>query len=181
MKNNINLKPLLERDLQTQIKQILVSRNFDGSYTLFGKYKIVSDELGLYKATIVNETEYKLGIFSSLKNAVTWCTLDQRKLLKETKLIQELDNFIASLDVEIERFQKKILTCESYESKVILQSRLYESKLKKLKAIKQIEQLVQDSKYWQAKKFAESQPKNTEAKDKYSLQEWKNNHEIKRL
>lgn len=171
----------MEKDVVKKIKQILVSRNFDNSYTLFGKYKIVSNEQGLFKAEIINAPESRFAIFSSLKNAVTWCTLEQRSLIKEVQRIQDLDDLIAGFDVELALIKKKIANCSDEESRSIFQAKFKQLKLKKATAMKEIELLVEDSKYWQSKKFAELESKINEEKDKYILQDWNTNHEIKRL
>jgi hypothetical protein len=177
-KNKNKLKPLLSETVTEKLKEILISRLDDGSYSLFNRYLITVTN-DLYIVKIVNDEELISPVFSSLRYAVTWCTLEQRKKLKEIKRLEELDSLIGSLEIEIEMLSRRILRTADIDDKSIHLAKFYEQKRKKKLLQTEIDLLVQDSKYWQNKKFEETQSQSETLKqtDKYSNKEWKTYHE----
>lgn len=143
------------KDYKNKIKDLLIMRNDDGSYHLFGQYRI---EEGNGEYTLLHEidTSYAKKTFGSLKYAVTYCVFEQHKR-KEVKRIEELDELISSYDAEIVQHKKLAEKSTSIEEKSIFLAKLYEDKLKKTKAVKEISYLVELSKYWQEKRYKENQ------------------------
>ena len=78
------------KDLKLKIKDLLVLKNEDGTYDLFGSYHIIQQDINNYVVFTQEDKFY----FSSLKNAVTWCVFDKNKKYKEVKRIAELDTYI---------------------------------------------------------------------------------------
>lgn len=175
----MKLTKIFTKDLTSKLKELLISRDQDGSYKLFNKYNIAVSQDGLYTVH-AGDLEIPDPSFSSLKHAVTWCTLTQLKKYKETKRLQELDLQVASEDIEITLLKKRITTALDTESKSIYQAKYYEHILKKRKALAEMEEYVIESKYWQSKKFQESSPAVLKQKDKYSDKIGNNYHEIDR-
>lgn len=163
---------IFPKDLTSKLKELVISRSKDGSYNLFNKYDITISSDGLYHVTVL-DSEIPTPAFSVLKHAVTWCTLEQRKKYKETKRIQELDIQLASEDVEIALLKKRILASTDPNVKSIFYAKYYEHKIKKRNMLKEIEEYVAESKYWQSKKFKESDPQVLKQNDKYSNKDWK--------
>lgn len=173
MRNNLKLDPLLAKDLTEKLKEILISKNTDGSYSLFGKYKIVPNDQGLYSVKVLIDINKPEVSFSSLKHAVTWCTFDQLKKYKESRRVEEIDLLLDSEEVNIVQLQRRIQTCVDVDEKSILFAKFYNHRMKKRALIAEIERYVSESKYYQSKKFEQCAPKNTASNDKYSNQEWK--------
>ena len=143
------------KDLKTKIKDLLIMRNDDGSYHLFGQYRI---EKGANEYTLVHELDetYPKKFFGSLKHAVTYCVFEQHKR-KEVKRIEELDSLISSYDVAIAQHKRLAEKSSVPEDKSIFLAKLYEDRLKKTRAMKEITDLVELSKYWQYKRYKENQ------------------------
>lgn len=146
------------RELKNKIRDLLVLRDDDGNYHLFGTYTIIPVN-GLYKVMTYDENQ-NIHIFSSLKHAVTWCVFDKNNKYKEVKRIVELDSLLGSLDVSIEQHKKLARNSQKEpEDRYIYMAKLNEEKLKKQAALREINNYVTLSKHWQTKKFAENQGK----------------------
>ena len=143
------------KDLKSKIKDLLIMRNDDGSYHLFGQYRIEKGN-GEYKLSHELDNTYPTKFFSSLKHAVTYCVFEQHKR-KEVKRIEELDSLLSSYDVAIAQHRKLAEKCVIPDDKSIYLAKLYEDKLKKTRALKEITDLVELSKFWQEKRYKENQ------------------------
>lgn len=139
------------KDLKNKIKDLLVIRNDDGTYHLFGKYQI--ERMGVNNYVVFTQ-EQQLE-FSSLKHAVTWCVFDKNNKYKEVKRIHELDGLLGSIEVNILQHSR---LAEKYndESKDIFLAKLYEDRIKKKQLTHEISEFINLSKHWQSKKFAEN-------------------------
>jgi hypothetical protein len=157
--NNIKIEKFFAKELSKNLKDILILKNEDGSYELFGKYKIYTSEKG-YTIAIkdVNTSEYQQ-LFSSLKHAVTWCVFNQQNRKKDIKRIEELDSIISSLNVTIYQQKRLIEKSKSYDEKCIFLAKLMEEKIKKKNFVNEINGYVLTSKYIQNKKFEDIGPK----------------------
>lgn len=142
-----------KRDIVNKIQDLLIVREDDGSYNLFGKFTIARNELGYY--VIQTSVEETLD-FSSLKHAVTWCVFNKNKKFKEIKRIHELDTLMGSLDVAIAQHKKLAEKASDRESKEIYLAKLIEEKRKKRLLNEEIDEYVQISKYMQNKQFQEN-------------------------
>jgi len=146
------------KDLKNKIHDLLILKNDDGSYYLFGKYLITHTQ-GLYTLTVQDE-DTETYFFNSLKNAVTWCVFANNKKYKEVKRIAELDSLMSSLDVSIAQHKKLVNNKQKHkEDRYIYLAKLYEEKLKKQQVLNEITEFVNLSKYLQTKKFSENQVK----------------------
>lgn len=145
-----------KKDLATKIHDLLIVREDDGSYILFGKYIVIPTNNGFYEASLLKEPE-KTVEFSSLKHAVTWCVFEKNKKMKDVGRIAELDNMLGSLEVQIAQHKRMVDKHKSSEDKYIYMAKLNEAKRKKVLALQEINNYVAMSKYWQNSKFAENQ------------------------
>jgi hypothetical protein len=144
-----------KKELSSKINDLLIVRETDGSYFLFGKYKIVVDNLGnhnlldLYDDSLIHN-------FLNLKNAVTYCVFDKNKKNSMLARIIELDALLGGLEVVIAQHEKLIKKSTDSGIKSIYLTKLYEEKLKKREMTKEINSYIQTSKYWQTKKYDEN-------------------------
>lgn len=144
-----------QKELSSKISDLLIIRENDGSYFLFGKYKIVVDNLGNHKLVNCYDNEL-IHNFSNLKNAVTYCVFDKNKKNKWLSRIIELDSLLGSLDVMIAQHEKLLKKSTDSDKKSIYLAKLYEEKLKKREMTKEINGFIQTSKHWQTKKYDEN-------------------------
>jgi len=143
------------KEFRSKIKELLIMRNDDGSYHLFGQYRIEKTN-NEYSLKHELDESYPKKLFGSLKYAVTYCVFEQHER-KEVKRIEELDSLISSYDVAISQHKKMAEKSSFNEDKSIYLAKLYEAKLKKSKAMKELTDLVEISKYWQVKRYKENQ------------------------
>lgn len=143
------------KELSSKINDLLIIRENDGSYFLFGKYKIVVDNLGNHRLLDCYDNEL-IHNFSNLKNAVTYCVFDKNKKSKLLPRIIELDSLLSSLDVMIAQHEKLLKKSTDSDKKSIYLAKLYEEKLKKREMTKEINGFIQTSKSWQTKKYDEN-------------------------
>lgn len=145
---------MIYKDLASKIRDLLIIREDDGSYNLFGKYKVVQNTNG-YAVTVDKEPlDYS---FSSLKTAVTWCVFDKNKKYKEVKRLVEIDLALGGLDVAIAQHKRLLNKTTDLIDKQIFMAKLIEEKRKKQELSKEIQDYIATSKYMQAKKFAENE------------------------
>jgi len=144
-----------KKELSSKINDLLIVRETDGSYFLFGKYKIVVDNQGNHRLHDSYDNEF-IHNFSNLKNAVTYCVFDKNKKNSWLARIIELDSLLGSLEVMIAQHEKLIKKSTDNEIKSIYLAKLCEEKLKKREMTKEINSYIQTSKYWQTKKYDEN-------------------------
>lgn len=145
-----------KKELSGKINDLLIFREEDGSYFLFGKYRIIPDNLGNFHLSIVGDQAFTHS-FMSLKNAVTWCVFDKNNKLKDIRRIVELDHMLSGIDVSIAQHKKLAEKTSCNENKEIYLAKLYEDKLKKRTWTEEINSYIRISKHWQSKKFEENQ------------------------
>lgn len=144
------------KDIKSKIHDLLILKDEEGNYHLFGKY-IIAFQNDLYNVTVLDEDYVDTYAFSSLKHAVTWCVFEKNRKLKEIKRLVELDSFISSLDVNIAQHKKLVRDpSKSMQLRHIYMAKLCEEKLKKQAALHELHEYVTISKYLQTKKFVEN-------------------------
>jgi hypothetical protein len=145
---------MIYKDLANKIRDLLIIREDDGSYNLFGKYKVTESNAG-YNIIVDNEpVNYS---FSSLKTAVTWCVFDKNKKYKEVKRLIELDLALGGIDVAIAQHKRLLTKSHDLIDKQIFMAKLVEEKRKKQELSQEIQGYITTSKYMQSKKFAENE------------------------
>lgn len=152
------IEKFFNKELNNSVnKDVLIIKGDDGTYQLFGKYFISINARGHYQITTFSGDRPL--IFSSLKNAVTWCVFDNNKKFNDIRRIEELDMQMSSIDVAMGMLKKRLSRSTNLDDKFIYLAKLHEIKLKRQHMQKQINSYVETSKYWQSKKFAESRSK----------------------
>jgi hypothetical protein len=147
---------MIYKDLASKIRDLLIIREDDGSYNLFGTYKVIPSSTG-FAVTVDNEpVNYS---FSSLKTAVTWCVFDKNKKYKEVKRLIELDLALGGIDVAIAQHKRLLTKSNDLIDKQIFMAKLVEEKRKKQELSQEIQAYITTSKYMQSKKFAENEIK----------------------
>lgn len=143
------------KELNSKINDLLIIRENDGSYFLFGKYKIVVDNVGNHRLLDYRDDEL-IHNFINLKNAFTYCVFEKNKKHKCLPRIIELDSLLGSLEVMIAQHEKLLKKSDDTEKKSIYLAKLYEEKLKQRQMTKEINGYIQTSKHWQTKKYDEN-------------------------
>lgn len=148
------------KELTKNLKDIMIVRNDDGSYDLFGKYKVIIDTQGNYKVHVLDSKKDVIPqVFASLKHAVTWCVFEKHNKYTYIRRVQELDEALSSLNVAIAQHKKLILKSSTEEDRAIFYAKLVEEKLKKKALVTELESYITTSKKWQSKRFDEMEPR----------------------
>ena len=138
-------------DLSKKIRDLLILKQDDGSYHLFGQYKIVKDN-DLYTVQWIKDSTVTLQ-FGQLKYAVTWCVFHKNNKYKDINKIAELDEKLDSLSAVISNHKR--LAEKNSENKHIYLAKLSEDKLRRKEAQKAMDYYVEYSKFWQNKTYKE--------------------------
>jgi hypothetical protein len=89
-----------ERALQQEFRDLLPNTIFkddDGSYSVFGKYRIESANPGYRLYCSATE----VGIFNSTKSALSWCIADKNQAYNTARDILELDIKLGAMTRDI--------------------------------------------------------------------------------
>lgn len=139
-------------DLSKKIKDLLVLKQGDGSYHLFGQYQITKDPQELYTVQWLKDPNIIIK-FGQLKYAVTWCVFHKNNKHKDLSKIAELDETLDSLSAIITNHKR--LAERNVENRHIHLAKLSEDKIRRKQAQKAMDYYVEYSKYWQNKTFKE--------------------------
>lgn len=155
---NKKFEKFLERELTGTLKDVIVIADKDGTYELFGKYKIYPTRGGYYKVSIFStDIVYE---FANVKNAVTWCTFDNAKKFHEADRIKDLDLRLCSMEVDIAIHQKMASKAKDMNTKWIYITKYEEDILKKRIMINELKSYINTSKMIQAQKFNKTKGPN---------------------
>jgi hypothetical protein len=142
-------KAISKHDLRS-LQDIAIFQDELGRYSLFGTY-LITKENGNFNVTL--ETAYTFYEFSTLKNAVTWCTLDKRNRIIDAKRMVQLDKKLTSLDTAILVHTNLVKKTKSPEDRLIYLAKLSGEKLEKRKILEEIDTYINESKRWQTQRF----------------------------
>ena len=137
--------------IQKKIKELFIVQEDDGSYNLFGTYVVKPQPNGGFKVSKHDEDSVE---FSTLKYAVTWCVFEKNNKYKERERLCTLDQIINNLEVSMYQHKKLAKKVKGSDRDIYL-AKFLEDKIKKKKAIEEMEQYTSFSRYIQTKKFAE--------------------------
>jgi hypothetical protein len=143
-----------KHDLAKRINDLLIIKQDDNSYHLFGQYIINKKDEGFIVGNLY-DSEIKLQ-FAQLKHAVTWCVFHKNKKHKDLRKIAELDEKLEGLQLTINNL-KRLAEKANTENRPIYLAKLFEDKVKRQAAQKAMNLYIDTSKYWQTKTFKENQ------------------------
>jgi hypothetical protein len=144
------ISQFLTKEFLQSMSNIAMVQNTDGSYEFFNRYKVQQVKIG-YEVHLKYNSDIKL--FSSLKNALTWCIFENRTKFSQARRIEYLDNMIAGTEVSIEVHKNLIKKTTNTESQLIYIAKLSEEQAKRKLMIQEMTSFVNESKNWQTRKF----------------------------
>lgn len=145
------ISQFLSRELFHKMGDIAIFKYEDGTYELFNKYYII-EEKGYYSIKPKHYENTKT--FSSLRNAVTWCSFDNRNKLTQANRIEYLDTMISGLDANITVHKNLINKTKDIENKLIYIAKMSEEQTKKKFMVEEMSSFINESRNWQTRKFA---------------------------
>ncbi len=144
------ISQFLTKEFLQSMSNIAMVQNTDGSYEFFNRYKVQQVKIG-YEVHLKYNSDIKL--FSSLKNALTWCIFENRTKFSQARRIEYLDNMIAGTEVSIEVHKNLIKKTTNTESQLIYIAKLSEEQAKRKLMIQEMTSFMNESKKWQTRKF----------------------------
>jgi len=139
-----SFKKIVDENTFNNLKKYLIVEENNG-YEVFEKYSIKRTKVG-YSVTSKNSDN--LEIFSSVKFALAFCTLDYRNKVVETKRICFLDNTLAALQINIKLIEKYKKQTKFMDKKIIYQNKLLDHKLRQTQILQELEYLAQKAKQY---------------------------------
>ena len=142
---------ILKKEFFSKMSDIAMMQNEDGSYEFFNRFTVYPTDNG-YQIFIRNSSDIKL--FSSLKNALTWCIFENRTKYSQAKRIEYLDCMIAGADMNIQIHRNLMKKATDTEYKLIYAAKLSEEQTRKRQMVAEMTSFINESNNWQTRKFA---------------------------
>ena len=144
------LSNFIDSELDTDLQEVLFTKDAQGKYYLFGKYVIVRLN-NLYKVYCL-DTRNKVD-FLSLKNATAWCVLRNSGDNHGASRIHNLDLKLSSIDIDIAVHKNKIKNAKNNFGTLISITKLQEDTYKRRWLVSELSHYINQSKRIQNNKF----------------------------
>jgi hypothetical protein len=141
-----------ERLFRQEFKDILpnmIWQNDDGSYSLFGKYTIVSEK-PQYRV-FCSATD--VGLFTTTKTALSWCIADKYQAYNTARELKEIDEKLGALSNDIVARAALADRSRSWEFRDSVGTKLETKIIRKKQLENQIAKCVNWAKYCQQRGF----------------------------
>lgn len=149
MRTEIKLNQFFEDELKSNLKEVLITKDRTGRYSLFGKYTIVPNKRGWFKV-FSKDTSVE---FETVRNAVAWCTLHHSGKMREANRVQILDLKLSSIYTDLLVHRQLLRKHVGQESKWIYMTKLQEDTIKRKQILDEIKSYINSSKMIQTRKF----------------------------
>ena len=120
------IQKIIDPNTVNNIKKFVIIQENNG-YRVFEKYLITKTNAGFKVTKLYNDTEHR---FLTLKNALTWCTLDNKNLVVESQRVKFLDSQITGLSMSSALIERYLKNVKDKDKKFIYSNKLVENKLK---------------------------------------------------
>jgi len=151
MTNATKLDQFFTREINADLRDVLITCDRLGKYSLFGKYTIAPTRDEYYKVTISgSESSYE---FALLKNALTWCVFRNSAKQREASKIQLLDMKLCGIDVDLAVHRRKLKLATDSFTKDIYIIKVQEDTIKRKQIVAEINSYINNSRQIQVKKF----------------------------
>lgn len=144
------ISQFLSKEFLQNMSDISMIQNSDGTYEFFNRYTVRQVKIG-YEVHLKYNSDIKM--FSSLKNALTWCIFENRTKFTQARRIEYLDNMLAGTEVSIEVHKNLIRKTSNTENQLIYIAKLSEEQARRKQMITELSSFVNESKNWQTRKF----------------------------
>jgi len=141
------LEKIVAQDLPDLEKMCILPN--DTGYTVFGIYNIQSSD-GVYRITRRNN---ELGIFGSLRTALSWCIFDKNHQIDRAMILAQLDHKKTMLDndIAVRRGLANRITNPERQQAADIKVRHRVDQLNSVKT--NLDKYVDLAKYWQTRGF----------------------------
>ena len=144
------LASFVDNELSSELQEVIFAKDTAGKYYLFNKYIIVKSK-NVYKVFCL-QTNDRLE-FTSLKNAVAWCILNNAGKHLDARRIHSLDLKLSSIDVDIAVHRNKIKRSSSNFTTLISITKLQQDTYKRRQILVELADYINNSKLIQDNNF----------------------------
>jgi len=148
MKPNNDVVRILHKEFP-EVLTNAIWQNDDGSYSVFGKYTLISEACGF--KVFCSSTD--IGIFRNTRSALSWCIADKFKAFKTAREILETDQKLAHISNDIAVRTTLADRSQHWEFRDIVGFKLESKIIKKKQLENQLTKCVNWAKYCQQRGF----------------------------
>lgn len=120
------IQKIIDPNTVNNIKKFVIIQENNG-YRVFEKYLITKSKAGFKVNKLYSDVEHR---FLTLKNALTWCTLDNKNLVVESQRVKFLDSQLTGLSISSALLERYLKNIKDRDKKFIYSNKLIENKLK---------------------------------------------------
>lgn len=157
MTNATKLAKFIDSGLNSDIREVLVTKESPNKYTLFGKYNVIPNIRGFYNVFSIKTMSLKE--FSSLKTAIAWCVFDQLGKYSDGQRLENLDLKLSSISTDIAIHKNMVRTTTESGHKLIYLTKLQEDNHRRRITLQEIKFYINSSRELQEQKFRAKAPK----------------------
>lgn len=139
------IQKIIDPSTVNSIKKFVIIQEKNG-YRVFEKYIITKDNKGFKVAKLYNDVTH---MFLTLKNALTWCTLDNKNLIVESERVKFLDGQINGLVISTNLLERYLKNTKENDKKFIYSNKIVENKRKHSILLSEITNLSQKARNYQ--------------------------------
>lgn len=150
------LNQFFEEELQSDIKDILITKDSNGVYHLFGQYVIAPTKNGYYKVKGVQPNVE----FTTIKNALAYVTLHHAKRYSAANRIQQLDLSLCSVNIELAVHRNILRNGIDNNNRLIYIIKIQEETIKRRRIVEEIKSYINSSIQIQTSRFNQSDKPN---------------------
>lgn len=151
------LAKFIDSGLNSDIQEILVTKESPNKYTFFGKYTIILNHRGFYSVFSTKTMLFKE--FSTLKTATAWCVFDHVGKYGEGQRLENLDLKLSSISTDIAVHKNMVKSTNDVDAKLIYVTKLQEDNHKRRITLQEIKFYINSSRVLQEQKFRAKSPK----------------------
>jgi hypothetical protein len=144
------LNKFFDDELNSELKDVLITCDQSGRYTLFGVYSISPTKSGYFRIR-GNNTDLEL---TNIKNALAYVTLFHAGKHREARRVQQLDLSLCSVNVELEVYRNILRNRADSDSKLLYIIKIQEDSIKKRRIVDEIKSHINSSIRIQEHNFA---------------------------
>lgn len=144
------LNKLLNKEKISHLERKMVFQDNDGSYNLFGTYIIKKNKDGY---VVEKKHTYTTHLFTELKNAVTWSTLDKCQNFNDSARVLYLDKLLCGTMYNLLVHENLCKKTQDIEKRILYLTKINEDKIKKRSIMAELHIYTEKCKSWQYRQF----------------------------
>lgn len=148
MKSTNEVMRLMQHEFPDVLRNA-IWENEDGSYSVFGKYQIVSEKPGYRVFCAATD----VGLFSTTRTALSWCIADKNQAFNLAREIHEVDTKIGVLTSDIAVRTNVAERSKNFDFREVVGTKLESKIIKKKQLENQLTKCVNWAKYCQQRGF----------------------------